>query len=154
MAKINLRDFYPWYSHDEFAEVPNEVAAELLTGRRYEKTQERVKRRYNVHSLDAEDGTAESASVNRCYNPEQMLSMMEWQCRLCRALNTLPEIQGRRVEAHYLLGKSRKEIENAERVSESAVNQSIERGLIAMRKNYFKNFSKLPCQNPEFCPDI
>lgn len=59
-------------------------------------------------------------------------------------MSTLPEIQGRRVEAHYLLGKSAKEIAEAECVSESAVNQSIDRGLKAMKKY----FSKQPCETP------
>ena len=29
MTTINLKDFYPWYTHDEYIEVPDEVAAEL-----------------------------------------------------------------------------------------------------------------------------
>jgi len=60
---------------------------------------------------------------------------MERHCRLCRALNSLPEIQGRRVEAHYLLGISRKEIADSEDVTENAVNKSIEKGLRAMKNN-------------------
>lgn len=39
--------------------------------------------------------------------------MKERFCRLCCAINSLPETQGRRVEAHFLLGKSIKEIPNA-----------------------------------------
>ena len=33
---INLREFYPWYTHDEFVEVSDEVAAELRADKRYE----------------------------------------------------------------------------------------------------------------------
>jgi len=34
---INLRDFYQWYTHDEFIDVTDEVAAELIADKRYEK---------------------------------------------------------------------------------------------------------------------
>ena len=148
-VKINLRQFYPWYTEDKLIEVPDNIAAELEADKRYENTHERVKRRFKVYSLDAEDKIEASAFTCHSDNPENIFAMIDNHCRLCRALNSLPEIQGRRVEAHYLLGKSRREIAEAENVSESAVNQSIERGLEAMRKNYFKNFSKLPCQTPD-----
>ena len=130
MALINLRSFYPWYNHDEFAEIPDEVVAELFADQRYQKTHERVTRRNKIYSLDAEDGT-ETAAALACNsnNPEAIFATMEKHCRLCLALNSLPETQGRRVEAHFLLGMSRKEIAAAEGVSESAVNESIDRGL-------------------------
>ncbi len=46
MAIINLRDFYPWYTKDEFVEVPDVIAAELWADRRYHRTHER-RMRYN-----------------------------------------------------------------------------------------------------------
>jgi len=63
-------------------------------------------------------------------------------------LNSLPEIQGRRVEARYLLGKSIQEIATAEGVSESSVKESIDRGLKAMKKYFSKSFGKCPA----ICP--
>ena len=150
MALINLRDFYPWYTHDEFADVPDEVAAELRADRRYEKTHEqRTRRNKAFYSLDVEDGIEASAVACHNDNPERIFAMMENHCRLCRALNSLPEIQGRRVEAHYLLGMSRKEIADAEGVCERSVSESIERGLRAMRKIYFNNFENSPPKCPQ-----
>ncbi len=64
--------------------------------------------------------------------------MTEQHCALCRALNSLPELQGRRIEAHFILGKSRKEIAKSEGVTESSVNECIVRGLKAM-KIFIKN---------------
>lgn len=54
----------------------------------------------------------------------------------CRngALNSLPEIQGRRIDAHIILGKSIKEIAEAEGVHEESIRQSIKRGLERMKK--------------------
>ncbi len=48
-------------------------------------------------------------------------------CRLCNALNSLPETQGRRVEAHFILGMSKADIARAEGVAKSRVSESIER---------------------------
>ena len=64
--------------------------------------------------------------------------MMENHCDLCRALNSLPEIQGRRVEAYFILGKTQTEIAEAEGVTKESVNIAIMRGLAAMKK-YLRN---------------
>jgi len=144
---INLRDFYPWYTHDEFVEVSDEVAAELRADKVYEKTHERRMRYNKTYLFDEQTENEASALVSYNDNPERLFDMMENHCRLCRALNALPEIQGRRVEAFYLLGKSVQEIADAEGVSESAVKESLGRGIKTMRKNYFNNFSKQPCEN-------
>ena len=132
---INLRDYYYWYTQDEFVEVSDEVAAELQAGRRYEKAHERNMYRNKAHySLDVEDGIEASALACHSDNPEAVFTMMENHCRLCQALNSLPEIQGRRLDARYLQGMSIQEIAKAEGVSESSVKESIERGLKVMRK--------------------
>jgi len=148
MTTINLRDFYPWYTYDEFAEVSDEVAAELRADRRYEKNHERGIRRNKVYSLDAEDGAEAAAMACHTDNPEAIFTMMDNHCRLCQALNSLPEIQGRRVDARYLQGKSIQEIAKAEGVSESAVKESIGRGLRAMKKVFSNNFQSCPAKRP------
>ena len=136
---INLRDFYPWLTQDEFVEVSAEIAAELFADKRYSKTHERTIRRNKVLSLDAADGTEAAASACNTDNPEAIFEMMERHCRLCCALNSLPEAQGRRVEAYYLLGKSQQEIADAEGVSKMAVSTSIAKGIAAM-KIFYENF--------------
>ena len=145
---INLREFYPWLKQDEFVEVSNEVAAELMADKRYEKSHEqRIRRNMAFYSLDKEDGIESSAIVHSSDNPEVIFTMMERHCRLCQALNSLPEAQGRRIEAHYLLGKSQAEIAEAEGVTKGAVNHSITKGLAAMKISY-KNFD----EGVYFCP--
>ena len=44
--------------------------------------------------------------------------------------------QGRRIDAHIILGKSIKEIAEAEGVHEESVRQSIKRGLERMKKTF------------------
>ena len=138
MAKIiNLRDFYYWYTQDEFIEVPDEVVAELAADKRYEKAHERNMYRNKAHySLDVDDGIETSAIACHSDNPETVFATMETHCRLCQALNSLPENQGRRVDSRYLQGMSILEIASVECVSESAVKQSIIRGLATMRKTF------------------
>ncbi|MCL2838344.1 MAG: sigma-70 family RNA polymerase sigma factor [Oscillospiraceae bacterium] len=140
MTKINLREFYPrYYNEDCFAEVSVEVAAELLSNKRYEETYSRTIRREKVYSLDMDDGTETAAFICSTDNPEAVIEMMERHCGLCRALNSLPEIQGQRIDAHYLIGISQQEIANAEGVTKGSVSISIARGLKAMRKFLNKN---------------
>jgi len=105
------------------------------------------------YSLDVDDGIEMSAVIHSTDNPETIIEIMERHCILCCSLNSLPEIQGRRIEAYYLLGKSKKEIAVAEDVSVSSVNESIKRGLESMKK-YFKKFSKQPCKMHDFCQGI
>ena len=46
MTTINLKDFYPWYTLDEYIELSDEVAEELMASKRREAAYaERV--RYN-----------------------------------------------------------------------------------------------------------
>ena len=61
---------------------------------------------------------------------------MEVFIRRWTALTPLPEIPGRRIEAHIILGKSIKEIAEAEGVHEESVRQSIKRGLERMKKTF------------------
>ena len=41
MAKINMRDYYPFYQHDEYVEVSDELASEMAQWDRTESTQRR-----------------------------------------------------------------------------------------------------------------
>lgn len=139
MTMINLRDFYPWYIQDQFIDVSDEVAAELLAEKRYEAAhQRRLTRNKAQYSLDCDDGIEYSACLSEP-TPQELLERKETFCRLCRALNSLPSAQGRRVDACIILGKSYCEVAEAEGVHESAVRRAVERGLENMKK-YLKKF--------------
>ena len=91
MATINLRDFYPWYTHDEFVEVPDIIAEELFADRRYQKShRQRIKRNKAYYSLDAGDGI-ENSAIHMDLSPYEIMERQREFCRLCRALNSLPE---------------------------------------------------------------
>lgn len=136
MTTINLKDFYAWYTHDEYIEVSDEVAAELKADKLYEAAhQRRTTRNKAQYSLDCDDGIEYSACLHEP-TPQELLERMELFIRLWNALNSLPEIQGRRIDAHIILGKSIKEIAEAEGVHEESVRQSIKRGLERMKKTF------------------
>lgn len=139
MTTINLRDFFYWYITDELIEVSDEVAAVLRSDRRYEERHyERRKRNKAQYSLDAGDGI-ENRIVEFEPSAQEILERKERFMRLCRVLNSLPDTQGRRIDAHIILGKSVREIADAEGVSVRAVQIAIKLGLEDM-KNNLKNF--------------
>ena len=134
MTTINLKDFYAWYTHDEHIEVSDEVAAELKADKLYEAAhQRRTTRNKAQYSLDCDDGIEYSACLHEP-TPQELLERMELFIRLWNALNSLPEVQGRRVDACVILGKTYSEVAEAEGVDESAVRRAVERGLENMKK--------------------
>ena len=103
---------------------------------RYEMAyQRRLFRHKAQYSLDCDDGIEYSACLHEP-TPQELLERMETFLRLWNALNSLPEIQGRRIDAHIILGKSIKEIAKAEGVHEESIRQSIKRGLERMKKTF------------------
>lgn len=90
------------------------------------------------YSLDCDDGIEYSACVHEP-SPQELLERMDRFCHLWNALNSLPEIQGRRVDAHLILGKSYREIARDEGVDKSAVRSSVLCGIEAMKKYLRKN---------------
>ena len=139
MTTINLKDFYPWYTHDEYIDVSQEVAEELHTSRRREAAHaERVRYNKAFYSLDCDDGIEYSACLHEP-SPQELMDRKELFFRLWNALNSLPEIQGRRVDAHLILGKSYRQIAREEGVDKSAVRCSVKSGIKRMKKYLQKN---------------
>ena len=140
MTTINLKDFYYWYLTDELVEVPDEVAEELMASKRREAAHaERVRYNKAYYSLDCDDGIEYSACLHEP-SPQELMDRKELFFRLWNALNSLPEIQGRRVDAHLILGKSYRQIAREEGVDKSTIRRSVERGKEQMKKYLRKNF--------------
>ena len=140
MTTINLKDFYPWYTHDEYIEVSDEVTEVLRASRRHEAAYaERVRYNKAYYSLDCDDGIEYSACLHEP-SPQELMDRKELFFRLWNALNSLPEIQGRRVDAYLILRKSYRQIAREEGVDKSAVRHSVESGIKQMKKYLQKNF--------------
>ena len=134
MTKINLREFYPWYLADEFVDVSDEVAAELRADKLYEAAhRRRLVRNKAQYSLDREDGI-EYADCQRELSPQEVLDRKERFFHLWNALNSLPETQGRRVDAYLILGKTYREIALEEGIDKSTVRESVRAGMESMKK--------------------
>ena len=134
MTIINLRVYYPWYTEDVYMEVSDDVAAELKADKLYEAAHRRQTVRNKAqYSLDCDDGIEYSA----CFaepTPDQLFERAERFCHLWNALNSLPEIQGRRVDACIIEGMSFRAVAESEGVDKSSVRQSVLCGLENMRK--------------------
>ena len=140
MTTINLKDFYYWYLTDELVDVPDEVAEELMASKRREAAHaERVRYNKAYYSLDCDDGIEYSACLHEP-SPQELMDRKELFFRLWNALNSLPEIQGRRVDAHLILGKSYRQIAREEGVDKSAVRCSVKCGIERMKKYLQENF--------------
>lgn len=124
----------------KYIEVPDEVAEELKADKRYEAAyRRRVTRNKAQYSLDCDDGIEYSACVFEP-SPEELVLRKERLEMLCRALNSLSEKQGRRVEARVLDGKKLKEVAEAEGVSLDSISDSVLRGIANMRTYLKENW--------------
>ncbi len=140
MLQVNLRDFFYWYKTDVYIEVTEAVAAELR-GSRYDDVthQRRMVRNRANYSLDAEDGIGCDLCMGEP-TPHELIDRKERFIALWNALNSLPESQGRRVDACIILGRSYQSVAQAEGIDESSVRKSVQRGLAAMKKFLQKNW--------------
>ena len=140
MTTINLKDFYYWYTQDQFIEVTEEVAEAPRASVRDEAAYQRRPTRHKAqYPLDCEDGIEYSACLHEP-SPQELMDRKELFFRLWNALNSLPEIQGRRVDAHLILGKSYRQIAREEGVDKSAVRCSVKCGIERMKKYLRENF--------------
>ena len=134
MTTINLKDYFAWYTHDEYIEVPDDVAKELEADTLYEAAYRRkVIRNRAQYSLDCDVGIEYSACLSEP-PPQELLERADRFHALWNALNSLPEVQGRRVDACVILGLSYCEVAHIDGVDKSAVRRSVLSGLEKMRE--------------------
>lgn len=110
MKKINLRDYYPYYTQDMIVEVPDEVADIL---REYKLAEAayflRTYRHKAYFSLDYDINVEHEAMV-LVLTPADIFEQKEENARLYEALASLPEKQRNRITSHFLLGISLSDI--------------------------------------------
>ena len=122
MAKINMRDHYPFYQRDEYVEVSEELATEMSQWERAEKAYARKQ-----HILFVSDSPDAHFEKKVCLE------------QLHAALAALPDKQAKRIYAHYFLGLNKAEIARFEKVGKATVCASISRGLKKVEK-ILRNF--------------
>ena len=140
MQKINLRDYYPFYTKDTIVEVPEEV---VLLLREYELLEEayriRTYRYKAFYSLDYEGGIERDLASLDQETPHDILERHYDMEQLYKALASLSEKQCRHIYAHYFLGMSKADIARAEGTSVNSVKDSIRRGLRSLGKFFEEN---------------
>lgn len=134
MKKINLRDYYPYYTQDMIVEVPDEVADIL---REYKLAEAayflRTYRHKAYFSLDYDINVEHEAMV-LVLTPADIFGQKEENARLYEALASLPEKQRNRITSHFLLGMSLSDIAKSEGTGVSSVHEGIQRGLRRLKK--------------------
>lgn len=136
---INLRNYYPNYYEDVFVDVSNEIASQFQEWERRDRSSRRKMFRYSAQfSLDRDDGI-EGSAIYTSIMPDEVYEEKQLREQLHIALTSLPEIQARRIRAHYYLGLSMSDIARAEGVERECVSESIDRGLRKI-KVFFRNF--------------
>lgn len=133
MTTIYLKRYYPYLPKGTALEVSGEIAATLSIGGRLGDSYTRRKREHRECSLEAGEGY-EAQVCRPPLTPEEHLEAQELRTALYAALGQLPAAQARRVYAHYILGISKADLARAEGVAESAVRDSIDRGLKKLRE--------------------
>ena len=75
MTTIHLKDFYYWYTQDQFIEVSDEVAEVFVSDARHEMAyQRRLSRHKAQYSLDCDDGIEYSACLHEP-TPQELLAV-------------------------------------------------------------------------------
>lgn len=129
MKRINLRDYYPFYTSDFLIEVTDEIAALFIQFKREEHAEHERRRAHKAYySLDADDGI-ERDVVLLVLSPEEIYSRKLSEQELYAAVSHLPEKQVKRIYAHFFLGISKAQIARIEGVNKSQVTRSIEKAL-------------------------
>lgn len=121
MPKINLQDLYPdFYNTDYIIDIADEVLAVFVEHERQEAAFARKMYRYKAqYSLDRADGI-ENAIQFVSYSPDEIYERKLTAQQLHTAIADLPDKQGKRIYAHYILGISKTEIAKVEGVSTPA----------------------------------
>ena len=129
MAKINLRNYYPFYKYDLFVEVPDELADELQQWKRDENAYQRQIYRQKAHySLDRDDGI-EHHILFVSLSPSEIYERKVTNGQIYAAIASLSDKQAKRIYAYYFLGMSKAAIAKAEGVNKSQVTRSIKTAL-------------------------
>jgi RNA polymerase sigma-70 factor (ECF subfamily) len=92
------------------------------------------------YSLDCGDGI-ENDAIDKTLDPVfEILADKLTKEQLYAAIDSLPEKQGKRIYAHFILGISQRAIAKKEKVSAMTVNESISGGLRNLEKYLKKIF--------------
>lgn len=134
MIRINLRDYYPFYSRDSFIDVEDIIATTLNAFDLNENAYKKRMYRYKAYfSLDRNDGIERDA-IFIISTPPEIYEKKVTSLELYDAFNRLSEKQAKRIYAHFFLGISKYAISRVEGVDESAVRKSIKTGLKQLKK--------------------
>ncbi len=147
MKKINLRDYYPYYTQDMIVEVPDEVALLLREYMLLEEAYRIRTYRYKAfYSLDRDEGI-EREILQKPLNPAEIWEQRQMTELIYKGLSKLPVKQRQRIYAHFFLGMSKADIAKAEGTHKSRITVLSKPDCVV-----WKNISKKFYNRRNFCP--
>ena len=140
-AIINLKNLYPFYEGDSYVDIPDDVLAEIENCERHERTYKRYLRYHRANiSLDVDNPRGiEHDVVDKPVMPHEAYEEQLMNLFLYKAIRELPEKQAQRIYSHFFLGMSKKEIAEAEGVSDRVVRRTIAEGLEKIKDYLLSN---------------
>lgn len=136
----NLREFYSFYKNDCFIQVYDEIAKIYRESKRKGQNYRRKIYWNKAHySPDRDDGIEHDA-IFVLMSPYEIYQRKITNRELHSAIAKLPDIQAKKIYAHYFLDMSKSDIAKAEGVSVMAVCKSIFLGLKTLEKE-LRNFN-------------
>jgi len=138
MTIIKLKKYYPYLQENITLEVPDEIAVTLYVGGCLCDSYKRRKRDHGECSLDTTPGFMADV-IQPPLTPEQVMERCEEHDNLYAALDHIPPVQARRIYARFILGRTVAQIAQAEGVDERNVRDTIQKGLLGLKK-YLKKF--------------
>ena len=134
MAKINLKDYYPDYYHEDYIiDAPDEVAELLKSSKRESQNRKRnTSRQHSNYSLDYHKGV-ETQVLDPVISAEELFLELQTSDTLKDALASLPPVQAKRISLKYFDNLSYAKIAEIEHITPHAVIKSIENALKVLK---------------------
>jgi RNA polymerase sigma-70 factor (ECF subfamily) len=120
----------------EAIEVTREVADFLDNSRKEKEKADRSDRRH-LTSKNLEENFFEDDIADECVNIEADFIRREDYRQLYAAIDALPDLQRKRIKAHYFEGLTYRQIGERERIDHRAIVRSVESALGKL-KNFFE----------------
>lgn len=136
----NDKYYYQIGNGNEFIEISEKIAHEVMLMDKMEKANERRMRYHGaIYSLDRDDGIVGYRNLeNHDLSLEERVILKEMTRILSICIKQLPKIQKRRIILHFYKGMGIMEIARSEKVSWTAVDLSIKRAVKNIRKCFMK----------------
>lgn len=135
MITINLKNYYENIEVDTYIEVQDDVFELLEECITSEESRKRKDRRNNIIVTDDIDAYFKQIISSMSLDIKDIIEPNFQNEKLYEAIEKLPDIQARRIKAHYFMGLSKQDIAQIEGCNESSIRLSLKAALRNLNSN-------------------